>query len=140
MNAISGLDSSTIIALVDRFYDRVREDPQLGPIFAVRVHDWPAHKNRMVTFWSSTTLRSGDYRGNPMAVHRALPLSTELFERWQWLWRDTASYMLSAPAARHMIDLAERIGHGLMQGVGLRPRNRDMGVPPAGRAHDTRGL
>jgi len=103
------------------------------------VHDWPAHKNRMVTFWSSTTLRSGDYHGNPMAIHRSLPLSAELFERWQWLWRDTASYMLSAPAAAHMIALAERIGHGLMLGIGLRPRNRVAGVPPAGRMHHTHG-
>lgn len=133
MNEIPGLDEPAIAMLVDHFYDRVRADPELGPLFEARVHDWNAHKRRLCAFWASTALRHGSYRGNPMAMHRGLPLAPVHFERWLALWRETTHEWLPASAAAHMIDLAERIGHGLMLGMGLRPRGRELGVPLAGR-------
>ncbi|GAB3030341.1 hypothetical protein GCM10027285_11160 [Oleiagrimonas citrea] len=133
MNDIPGLDRPALTILVDRFYDRVREDAELGPVFESRVRDWSEHKRRLVDFWCSTALRAGDYRGNPMALHRDLPATSSHFTRWLTLWRDTVESLLPASAAAHMIELAERIGHGLMLGMGLRPRGRDLGVPLAGR-------
>lgn len=133
MNDIPGLDAPAIATLVDRFYDRVRADAVLGPVFEARVHDWPAHKRRLVAFWSSTALRAGHYRGNPMALHRDLPLDASHFERWLSLWRDTLATVLPDAATAYLSDLADRIGHGLMLGAGLRPRGRDLGVPRAGR-------
>ena len=38
------LDEAAIALLVDRFYDRVRRDPELGPVFNNAVHDWDVHK------------------------------------------------------------------------------------------------
>jgi hemoglobin len=133
MNDIPGLDEKALITLVDRFYDRVREDAELGPVFEARVQDWPAHKRRLVAFWCNTALRMGSYRGNPMALHRGLPVTSPHFDRWLALWRETVADLLPASAATYMIDLAERIGHGLMLGMGLRPRGRELGVPLAGR-------
>ncbi len=139
MNDIPGLDAPLIALLVDRFYERVRRHPLLGPIFDARISDWPAHKRRLTAFWCGTALRTGDYRGNPMAMHRALPVDAGHFECWLSLWRDTVGQMLPEAAAAHMIELAERIGHGLMLGMGLRPRGRQLGIPLAGRwdAHQT---
>ncbi|MGN6788043.1 MAG: hypothetical protein ACTHJP_00755 [Rhodanobacteraceae bacterium] len=40
MQAIpSDLDEAQLAMLVDRFYDKVRVDPLLGPVFAPRVDD-----------------------------------------------------------------------------------------------------
>ena len=133
MNDLPGLDPGSLTRLVDRFYDRVREDAELGPVFADRIHDWTAHKRRLVAFWCSTALREGGYRGNPMAVHRSLPVDSSHFERWLDLWRATVTDVLPAAAAAHMIGLADRIGHGLMLGMGLRRRGRELGLPLAGR-------
>ena len=43
-----GLDAGYIDALVETFYGQIREDALLGPIFAQRVVDWPAHLARMI--------------------------------------------------------------------------------------------
>ena len=66
------LDETAIACLVDTFYERVREDALLGPVFNAAVHDWPAHKRTLTDFWCSVALRANRYRGNPMGVHRAL--------------------------------------------------------------------
>ena len=42
-----------IRTLVHDFYDDVRQDALLGPIFNSRIHDWDAHLAKLVDFWSS---------------------------------------------------------------------------------------
>lgn len=108
-----------IEALVDRFYDRVQQDPVLGPIFNPAVHDWGQHKRTLVSFWSSVALRSGSYRGNPMAVHRPHPIRAEHFDHWLALWRDTAESMLAPEHAALFCEYATRIGRSLRYGLGI---------------------
>src|SRR5579871_4394187 len=64
-----------ISELVDRFYDRVREDAEIGPIFNEKIQGWPAHLELLKNFWSTVLHTSTRYRGNPMMTHLQLPLS-----------------------------------------------------------------
>ena len=59
MNAPPELDEDALARPVDRFYDRVRADGLLGPVFNAAVHDWPEHKRLLTRFWSSVALRAG---------------------------------------------------------------------------------
>ncbi|MGH8126639.1 MAG: hypothetical protein ACREPK_12420 [Rhodanobacteraceae bacterium] len=44
-NAIPpGLDESRLAMLVEHFYDKMRVDPLLGPVFNPPIDDWDAHK------------------------------------------------------------------------------------------------
>lgn len=113
------LEVRHIEALVDRFYDRVRRDPLLGPVFNPAVHDWEAHKRTLVAFWSSVALRSGTYRGNPMAAHRPHPIRAEHFDHWLVLWRDTAETVLPPQHVAPLCDYAARIGRSLRYGLGI---------------------
>ena len=80
---MSTLDETRIAALVDRFYDKVRADASIGPIFNAAVHDWPGHKALLTRFWCSVALGAQSYRGNPMAVHRGQPTIRAVhFARW----------------------------------------------------------
>ena len=126
------LDLRDIEALVDRFYDRVQADPVLGPIFNPAVDDWDEHKRRLVAFWSTITLRSGSYRGNPMAAHRPLPIHAEQFDRWLALWQETCNEHLDVDDAAQMLDYARRIGDSLKRGLGLHPQGRTFGIPIVG--------
>jgi len=115
-------DSLTITEierLVDRFYDRVQGDPVLGPVFNPAVHDWAEHKRTLVSFWSSVALRSGTYRGNPMAAHRPHPIEAAHFDHWLALWRGTAEEVLSPAHAALFADYATRIARSLRHGLGL---------------------
>ena len=124
------LDETAIAFLVDRFYDKVRADAKLGAVFNPIVHDWPEHKRRLTSFWCSVALRAGSYRGNPMAMHRPLPIDRSHFDRWLALWRDTVPEVLDEAGTAAMIEYAERIGRGLRMGMGLEgPRGRDLGIP-----------
>lgn len=122
------LTQADIARLVDRFYDRVQTDAVLGPIFNPAVHDWPAHKASLVRFWSSITLGTASYRGNPMALHRPLPIDAAHFQHWLHLWRETARDTLTAEQAELFYSHAQRIAGSLMYGMGLDPRRRPLGL------------
>ncbi len=121
-------DAPTIATLVDHFYEKVRVDAQIGPVFNAAVHDWDAHKRLLTSFWSSIALRAGTYRGNPMAAHRPLPIHAEHFDRWIALWLETCTEELDATHATQMVDYAQRIGHSLKYGLGIHPQGRTLGV------------
>ena len=71
--AAVGIDDALVDRVVERFYDRVRQDALLGPIFAERIADWPVHLGRMKQFWRSILLGTGEFSGNPMVRHQAIP-------------------------------------------------------------------
>lgn len=75
MMAQTGLDEDVLHALVHRFYDKVRVDPLLGPIFDARIADWGPHLDRMVAFWSSVALMTGRYHGRRCRPTRPCPSS-----------------------------------------------------------------
>lgn len=78
-----GIDEAYISDMVDRFYARIRDDDLLGPIFAERISDWEMHLARMKCFWRSILHNSGEFSGNPMVKHIAIPdLDVSHFSHW----------------------------------------------------------
>lgn len=130
-NIPADLDESRLATLVGHFYDKVRADPLLGVVFNPVVADWDAHKVLMTSFWATVVLRTGHYRGNPLAKHQPLPIGVEHFERWLGLWHETAGELLDAESAALVIGYAERIGYGMRVGLGLsgHQRGRESGIP-----------
>ena len=114
-----GLDEPAIAQLVHRFYEQVRDDALLGPIFGARVHDWDDHMARMCRFWSSILLRTGTYQGQPMRLHQVLPIDAQHFDHWLALFRKTAEDVLTPAGARNVIGRAERIARNLESGVAV---------------------
>jgi hemoglobin len=127
------LTEADIARLVERFYDKVRVDPELGPIFNPAVEDWDEHKQTLVRFWSSVALGTRAYRGNPMAMHRPHAIDTAHFDHWLALWRETAAEVLPPAHAQVFVEHANRIARSLMYGLGLDARRRPLGLPIADR-------
>jgi hemoglobin len=96
---------------VVRFYDEVRADPELGPIFEGRLGShWGAHLERMVDFWSSILLATGRYRGNPLETHASIPgLESRHYERWLTLFEATLSEVFPEHLARDVAARAHRM-------------------------------
>lgn len=101
--------------LVERFYARVREDPDLGPIFNDAIQDWPEHLEKLIAFWSSVMLTSGRYKGQPVPAHfkHRSRISPELFDRWLALWTETTAELMPAGAAAALQAKAGRIAESL---------------------------
>ena len=126
--AETGLDEDILRILVHRFYDRVRADAVLGPVFADRIADWTPHLVRMVDFWSSVALMTGRYHGAPMPAHAALPVTWAHFDRWLDLFRATAEEVCPHAGAALVIDRAARIARSLHMAVAHTAR--DAGPAP----------
>lgn len=118
---IAALDISEaeIRSMVDEFYDRVRSDSLLAPLFAsIDADGWALHLEKMHDFWSSLLLASGRYKGAPMAVHLAMPhLDVVHFERWLTLFRENATDLFEDAVARVIIGKAENVARSLHYGI-----------------------
>ena len=117
IQAETGIDEAMIETLVRRFYERVREDECLAPIFNARIVDWEPHLQRMFAFWSSVVLMSGRYHGQPMRVHLPLPIDARHFDRWLGLFEATAREVCPPKAAEHFIARSRRIAQSLEFGI-----------------------
>lgn len=111
------IDEAVIARLVHAFYARVRDDPWLGPIFEARIENWDTHLERMCAFWSSVTLATGRYQGQPMRMHLPLPVDRRHFDRWLALFEDTAREECSPEAAEIFVERARRIATSLELGI-----------------------
>jgi len=117
IEADTGIDEAMIGRLVDGFYDRVRDDSLIGPIFDERITDWDPHLAQMKLFWSSVALMTGVYHGRPMPKHLPLPVDGRHFDRWLELFRATARDLCPPAAADHFIERAQRIAESLELGI-----------------------
>jgi hemoglobin len=117
--AAAGVTEPMIAQVVHSFYARIRRDPDLGPIFETAIGDrWDAHLAKLCDFWSSVLLMTGRFRGAPMPAHIRLPgLSSEHFERWLGLWRDTVRALCPPEAAALFTARAEMIAQSLQLGI-----------------------
>lgn len=103
--------------LVDDFYEQIRTHENLGPIFNAHIHDWPTHLNKMVSFWSSILLKTGDFNGSPMMKHAALPqLSASLFEQWLTLFKKVCDERENRALGDTAWIFAQRIARSLWMG------------------------
>lgn len=118
-DAQDGIDETLIERLIRCFYDNVRRDEVLGPIFASRIVDWETHLQHMFAFWSSVVLASGRYHGQPMQKHATLPIDARHFDRWLALFERTARSTCFPMAAELFIDRAQRIATSLELGRAL---------------------
>ncbi|MCB2067073.1 MAG: group III truncated hemoglobin [Erythrobacter sp.] len=119
-----GVDAAFVDLLVERFYAAIRQDELLGPIFASKIVDWPPHLHRMKQFWRSILFSSGEFAGNPMLKHLAIPgLEERHFAHWLTLFYATLRQIERDPAATQLIGgKARMIATSLLVGIAM---NRD---------------
>lgn len=120
----AAVDDESIRILIDRFYAKVRRDPDLGPVFErmIAPDAWPPHLATMRDFWSSVMLTTGRYKGNPLAVHMRIEgIRPELFERWLELFGETADDLFAGEIAAVFKLKAGRIAQSLQIGLFYRP-------------------
>ena len=130
------LDEPMIHAVVHGFYDEIRKDTLLGPIFgnAIAPGDWPEHLAKMCDFWSSTLLRTGRYEGRPLPPHLAIPeLREEHFHRWLSLFRATVERLCPPEVADLFLDRALRIAHSFRLAIAFHRGENTVTVAPISR-------
>ena len=88
------INSADVQWLVNRFYDKIKDDKLVGFIFTgvVKVN-WVKHLPVMYAFWENALFYTGGYSGNALKkhlnIHKALPLHKKYFVRWLRLFNET---------------------------------------------------
>jgi hemoglobin len=121
----SGLTAQLVQHVVIRFYDQIRRDAVLGPIFedAIGEH-WDEHIERIVQFWLTATRLGRGYDGRNFMPRHLMRRSirAEHLPRWLGLFRETATEQCSPEGASALIDIAERMAETLEIGLARRDR------------------
>ena len=116
-------DEATIHQVVHRFYEKIRHDPLLGPVFEARLEGrWPEHLATMVDFWSSVLLTTRRYRGRPLTTHRQLgQITPEMWARWIQLFTETTREHAPKAAADLFAQRAQQIAGHLAKSLDRAP-------------------
>ncbi|EAH5411682.1 hypothetical protein D8974_02445, partial [Campylobacter jejuni] len=96
------------------FYEKVRKDKDLGPIFnnAIGTSDeeWKEHKAKIGNFWAGMLLGEGDYNGQPLKKHLDLPpFPQEFFEVWLKLFEESLNMVYNEEMKNVILQRAQMI-------------------------------
>ena len=114
------LDEDMVHDVVHGFYDAIRKDDLLGPIFLgiIPAEDWPRHLGKMCDFWSAMLLGTRRYDGRPLPSHLAIPGLDEVhFRHWLVLFRATVTRLCPPEIAGLFMDRALRVAHSFRLAV-----------------------
>jgi hemoglobin len=127
------LDEETVRQVVFQFYDKVRDDALLAPIFyrEIEPDEWPRHLQKMCDFWSATLLRTDRFEGRPLPAHLALPeLEEAHFRRWLQLFSATTRQVCTPDVAALFMNRALRIAHSFRLAIAFHRGQSTLDIEP----------
>ena len=109
--------------LVCSFYDKVRANELIGPIFNQRIpsDEWPAHLEKLTDFWESNLFQVAKFRGRPGSKHIEVDreqkntIEAKHFEQWLALWFSTVDELFEGELAEFAKQAALNIGRRQLQ-------------------------
>ena len=114
------LTEADVKLLVNTFYDKVRKDEILAPIFEPIIKDnWEPHLMRMTDFWSTILLYTKKYKDDPMPKHLPLPIDQVHFDRWLQLFNQTIGELFEGTIAQNASKRANSIAKIMMAVKGI---------------------
>ena len=112
------ITAEQIDAVMKAFYTEIRAHPDLGPVFAAHITDWPTHEAKIASFWRNAILFERGYDGRPQQVHMQTPqVMPDHFPIWLDLFEKVAHETLPDLPATAWSALARRIGDGMRIGI-----------------------
>lgn len=108
-----------IYKLVCAFYDEIRKDDLLGPIFNRMIpnEDWPAHLEKLTDFWETNLFGIPKFKGNPTQKHLATDatfnhmITQKHFDHWLSIWKKTIDSLYEGDLATRAQMAAFSIAH-----------------------------
>lgn len=102
--------------LVNRFYEKVQHDEQIGFFFNdVAKVNWGKHLPKMYAFWETLLFGQISYKGNPMAAHfpvnEIVPMEKHHFDHWLKLWTATVEENFAGETADIAVYKASNIAN-----------------------------
>ena len=102
--------------LVHEFYDKVRANALLGPVFNNTISNWPSHLEHLTDFWESNLLFKKSYKGDPIKKHidvdraHSQSINAMHFGVWINLWYETVDELFEGEVAQIAKNRARNMG------------------------------
>ena len=112
--------------LIRAFYAKVRQDDLLGPFFNGTITSeeaWEEHFLLLIAFWELNLLDIAGFNGNPALAHQGVDkafkhsITTNHFDRWVLLWKQTIDSMFEGPVASKAKLRASNMAKGMYKKV-----------------------
>ena len=105
--------------LMHSFYDKIRTDDLLGPIFNSHIpnESWPKHLEKLTDFWETNLFGIAKFKGNPTLKHLNVDenskhtISQKHFGRWLQIWFETIDKNFEGFLANKAKESARRMAH-----------------------------
>ena len=112
-----------VYKLVCDFYDKIRANDLLGPIFNKHIAEgeWPEHLSKLTDFWEGNLFGIAKFRGRPGQKHIMMDrgqnhtISAQHFETWLSLWFTTVDELYEGEKAERAKNIALSIGQRQFQ-------------------------
>lgn len=109
-----------VFLLVSTFYDKIRQNEELGPFFNELIKDWGAHIDRLTSFWESSLFMTRKlehkYQGDPLKAHVKVDqennncITERHFGLWMNLWFETINELFEGDYAENAKHRARKMG------------------------------
>lgn len=108
-----------IYILVCAFYDKIRVDDLLGPIFnrMIPAESWPEHLEKLTDFWETNLFGIPKFKGNPTQKHIKTDaafnhvIGQQHFDQWLSIWKSTIDDLYQGDLATRAQMAAFSIAH-----------------------------
>ena len=127
------LNRNDVSELVHAFYDKIRLDEILGPIFNSHLSNeqWPSHLEKLTDFWETNLFGIPKFKGNPPRVHAEVDqnldygITQEHFAHWMRIWFKTIDEKFEGRIADRAKNAARKMSTGLFMAIWhKRPENK----------------
>ena len=86
--------------MVNTFYQRIKQDIVLGPIFEEKIQDrWSVHLEKMYRFWQTILLEEHTYNGSPFPPHAQMAIDESHFVIWLKIFTTTVDDLFNGNVA-----------------------------------------
>jgi hemoglobin len=81
--------------LVHHFYEKIRQNEDIGHFFNESISDWDEHLEKLTDFWETNLFFKQKYKGNPKLAHQRVDkhfngsIEQKHFGIWLNLWFET---------------------------------------------------
>jgi hemoglobin len=106
-----------IYTLVSTFYNKIKKDDFIGPIFLKIIPDkeWEPHLQKLTDFWQTNLFFVRKFKGNPMKAHKDVDqkfnhtINQTHFDHWLSLWYETVDDLFTGTKANEAKQRARNI-------------------------------
>lgn len=109
--------------LVEKFYEKIRQNDEIGHFFNESISDWDAHFEKLTDFWESNLFFKSTYEGNPKLAHIQVDqafgesISNYHFGIWMNLWFETIDELYCGEMANRAKTNARKMSVHLFLGI-----------------------